>query len=40
MTFLNEICKKPKTEKAYILLVVGYPAKDAQVPNHAMVKNL
>lgn len=38
MNFLNEICKRPKTDKAYILLVVGYPAEGARVPEHAMVK--
>ncbi len=38
MTFLNQICERPKTEKPYILLVVGYPADDATVPDHALVK--
>ena len=38
MNFLNEICNRPKTDKAYILLVVGYPAKDASIPEHAMLK--
>ena len=38
MNFLNEICGRPKTDKAYILLVVGYPAENAQVPDHAMIK--
>ena len=38
MTFLNQICDRPKTEKPYILLVVGYPADDATVPEHALVK--
>ncbi|WP_444997995.1 nitroreductase family protein [Aliikangiella sp. IMCC44359] len=38
MTFLNQICKRPKTEKAYILLVVGYPAESATVPEHALIK--
>ncbi|MEM7763592.1 MAG: nitroreductase family protein [Pseudomonadota bacterium] len=32
MAFLNEICGRPKHERAYLLLVVGYPADDAQVP--------
>lgn len=32
MAFLNEICERPKHERAYLLLVVGYPAADAQVP--------
>ncbi len=38
MNFLNEICERPKTDKAYILLVVGYPAEDASVPEHALIK--
>ena len=32
MGFLNEICGRPESEKAYILLVVGYPADGCQVP--------
>lgn len=32
MGFLNEILQRPKNEKPFLLLVVGYPAKDAQVP--------
>lgn len=32
MGFLNEICGRPESEKAYILLVVGYPAERCQVP--------
>ncbi len=38
MTFLNEICGRPKTDKAYILLVVGYPAEDASIPEHALIE--
>lgn len=38
MTFLNQICDRPKTEKPYILLIAGYPAEDATVPDHAMIK--
>lgn len=38
MNFLNEICNRPKTDKAYILLVAGYPAKNAKIPAHAMIK--
>ena len=33
MKFLNEILKRPKNERAYVVIPVGYPAKDAQVPN-------
>jgi iodotyrosine deiodinase len=32
MGFLNEICGRPDNEKAYILLVAGYPAEDCKVP--------
>ncbi len=32
MSFLNEILARPKNERPFLLLVVGYPAKDAQVP--------
>ncbi len=38
MTFLNEICQRPKTDKPYILLVTGYPAENATVPEHALIK--
>ena len=38
MGFLNEILNRPKQERAMILLVVGYPAEDVQVPAHAMEK--
>lgn len=32
MKFLAEILQRPSYERAYLLLVVGYPAEDAQVP--------
>lgn len=35
MGFLNEICGRPDHEKALILLVAGYPADDARVPDIA-----
>ena len=38
MNFLAEILGRPKNERAYINLVVGYPADDAQVPLHATHK--
>jgi iodotyrosine deiodinase len=38
MGFLNELCRRPKSEKPYILLVTGYPADDATVPKHATWK--
>lgn len=33
MGFLNEILGRPKSERAFLLLVTGYPAKDAKVPD-------
>lgn len=38
MRFLNEICGRPETDKPYILLVTGYPDKNAEIPAHATVK--
>lgn len=38
MGFLNAVLKRPKNERAMILLVVGYPAEGATVPVHAMQK--
>jgi len=38
MTFLNDLCGRPKSEKPYLLLVVGYPAEGATVPLHALKK--
>jgi iodotyrosine deiodinase len=32
MDFLNEILDRPNNERAYLILVVGYPANDAKVP--------
>ncbi len=32
MGFLNRILKRPPHEKPYLLIPVGYPAKDARVP--------
>lgn len=33
MGFLNEILERPKHERPFLLLVTGYPAKDAKVPD-------
>jgi nitroreductase len=33
MKFLNEILGRPKNERPFLLLVTGYPAKDATVPD-------
>ena len=38
MNFLNEICGRPEHERAFILLVAGYPAEGATVPKHALIK--
>lgn len=38
MGFLTEICGRPKTEKPFVLMVVGYPAEGCQVPTHALIK--
>ena len=33
MGFLNEILERPRNEKPFLLLVVGYPDDDARVPD-------
>lgn len=33
MGFLNEILDRPKSERPFLLLVTGYPAEDAMVPD-------
>lgn len=38
MKFLNGICGRPETEKPFLILVAGYPADGAMVPNHALIK--
>lgn len=38
MSFLGKILKRPKNERAYLNMVVGYPAENAQVPTHALNK--
>jgi iodotyrosine deiodinase len=35
MTFLREFCGRPKNEKPYLLIPVGYPAPDCEVPDLA-----
>jgi hypothetical protein len=32
MGFLNAILNRPPDEKPFLLLVTGFPAKDAEVP--------
>jgi hypothetical protein len=38
MSFLSKICNRPDNERPYMLLIVGYPADDATVPQHAINK--
>lgn len=38
MSFLNKLCGRPNSEKAVILLVVGYPKPGCQVPVHGGIK--
>ena len=38
MGFLRDICERPKDEKPFVLMVVGYPAENAKVPLHALEK--
>jgi len=38
MGFLNEICRRQPSDKPYILLVTGYPAASATIPQHATEK--
>ena len=33
MGFLNDLLARPASEKPFLLLVTGYPAADAQVPD-------
>ena len=32
MGFLERVLRRPKNEKAFLLIPVGFPAKDARVP--------
>ena len=38
MGFLNAICGRPESEKPYLLLVAGYPAKNCRTPRYARIK--
>ena len=38
MNFLNKILKRPSNEKPFVLLVVGYPDKNSEVPKFAKQK--
>ena len=38
MSFLSKICDRPDDERPYMLIIAGYPAADASVPEHALKK--
>lgn len=38
MQFLTKICQRPENERPFMLIVVGYPDKDATIPHHATIK--
>lgn len=38
MSFLNKVCNRGENERAYMLLIAGYPSDDATIPAHAQVK--
>lgn len=38
MSFLSKICQRPDNERPFMLLVVGYPADNASIPEHALRK--
>ena len=38
MNFLSEILERPSNERPFLLLVAGYPAEDAHIPEHATKK--
>lgn len=38
MSFLSKICNRPDDERPYMLVIAGYPDKEASVPKHAMNK--
>ena len=33
MGFLEKICKRPKNERAYLLIPIGYPGENAEIPD-------
>lgn len=38
MAFLSSILERPRNERPYVVIPVGYPATDATVPTHALEK--
>jgi len=39
MNFLHEILERPKNERAFLLIPIGYPANEAEVPDLQRKKN-
>ena len=40
MTFLNKILKRPNNEKPFVLLILGYPTTNCNVPIFAKQKKI
>ncbi len=38
MSFLNDLCQRPKNEKPVMIMPVGYPSQDATVPQASLYK--
>jgi hypothetical protein len=38
MAFLGKILGRPSSEKPYMLIPVGYPSDDCEVPEHALAR--
>ena len=38
MNFLTQVCQRPENERAYMLIIAGYPGEGATVPDHARHK--
>ena len=38
MAFLNKVLGRPRNERPFVVLAVGYPARDATIPAHALEK--
>lgn len=38
MNFLTDVCERPDNERAYMLIIAGYPADNATIPVHATQK--
>ena len=38
MRFLEQVLGRPANERAYMLIPVGYPTDDCEVPAHALTR--